>query len=93
VESLLIAPEPEQPESQLRFSGGSWKIKDAIRMLGQTQGVEYTLTYLPLSEAQEQASEMLLERQHGDGISDERESVIRASLVECTPYRIGTTTS
>lgn len=53
VESILM-PFDGQSERQLRVPNGNWKIKDAIRILGEVQGVEYTSTYLPINDAREQ---------------------------------------
>jgi hypothetical protein len=65
VESILLPFEAGQFERQLRVPNGNWKIKDAIRILGEAQGVEYTATYSPIGVAREQQEKYRLEGNTG----------------------------
>jgi len=53
VESILLPFEAGQSERQLRVPNGNWKIKDAIRILGEVQKAKYTENYIPVSVARE----------------------------------------
>ena len=54
MESIFLQFEAGQSERQLRIPNGNWKIKEALRILGEVQKVEYTATYTPISVAREQ---------------------------------------
>lgn len=54
VESILMPFEPNESVRELRVPNGNWKIKDAIKLLGEIQGVQYTSHYLPVSVAREE---------------------------------------
>lgn len=62
VEQILMPFDHGQSERQLRVPNGNWKIKDAIKLLGEVQGVEYTSTYHPVKLAREQQ-----EKYHQEG--------------------------
>ncbi|KAK9234212.1 hypothetical protein V1525DRAFT_74211 [Lipomyces kononenkoae] len=53
VESILIPFEPGQHERTLKVPNGNWMVKDAIKLLGEVQGVQYTVNVNPLDEARQ----------------------------------------
>ncbi|KAK9366243.1 hypothetical protein V1509DRAFT_299084 [Lipomyces kononenkoae] len=63
VESILIPFEAGQQERTLKVPNGNWKVKDAIKLLGEVQGVPYTVINKPLDEARQLQEEA---RQRGD---------------------------
>jgi hypothetical protein len=65
VESIFLPFEAGQSERELRIPNGNWKIKDAIKILGDVQKVEYTSSYSPISVAREQEEKYRLEGNTG----------------------------
>ncbi|KAK9320862.1 hypothetical protein V1517DRAFT_340361 [Lipomyces orientalis] len=63
VESILIPLEPGKQERTLRVPNGNWKVKDAIKILGEIEGVQYACNIKPLKEARELQEKS---RQSGD---------------------------
>ncbi|KAK9311567.1 NmrA-like family-domain-containing protein [Lipomyces starkeyi] len=63
VESILIPLPPSKQERSLRVPNGNWKVKDAIKILGEVQGLQYTCNIKPLNEARELQEKS---RQSGD---------------------------
>jgi hypothetical protein len=53
VESILVPLEQGHTERQLRVPNGNWKIKDAIKLLGEVQGAEYTSNCFSIEEARD----------------------------------------
>ena len=73
---MLLPFEPSESVRELRVPNGNWKIKDAIKLLGEIQGVQYSSQYLPASVAREEQEK---DRQEG-GTDMELISSLKAGL-------------
>ena len=54
MEGIFLPFEAGQSERELRVPNGNWTIKDALRILGEVQKVDYTANYIPVTVAREQ---------------------------------------
>lgn len=61
VKSIHLPKEPGQCERQYRVPGEDSSIDDAVKLLGNVQGITYTSSYRPLKEIQDVQEKFRLE--------------------------------